>query len=127
MNEAATLNGVEKDDEVIDDTTGEVTNPGHIFDGLLYTGRLVRVRDIKSSKTGNVVEGMCNLDFISSRGNQTLTGQKQLKTPVGNFDKTREYNTLTHPDSIGKFFAIAIGEINSGGFTNFVPIFVKEV
>lgn len=117
---------VDYDEEVIDQATGEVTNPTHVYDGLLYSGQLVRVRPINRKSDGTAVPGMCNVDFRSSRGEQSLTAMRQIKTLMGAFDKSHEYNVLTHPDSVGKYFVIAIGEVAAGGFTNFVPIFVKE-
>jgi hypothetical protein len=97
------------------------------FDGLTYEGQLVGIREIKRNKDGKVIVGIANIDLVSTRGDQTITATKQIKTMMGSFDKTDEFNTLTDARNIGKHFVIAVGEQSSGGFTNLVALFVSEV
>ncbi len=98
-----------------------------LIDGMCVIGKLQAVREIRRTKGDNsVIEGIANIDFETSRGIETIQAQKIIKTMMGTFDKTEEFNTLTAPQNVGKHYSVALGKVVAGAFTNWVALFVKE-
>lgn len=104
----------------------EAPNEPAIYDGLLVIGRLVDVRPLKSNKTGNVIEGIANAVFESSRGEEIVALQRVLRTPLGAFNLVA-FGKLTDRLAVGQTWCVTVGKQVTNGFTNYVAIDCKEL
>lgn len=97
-----------------------------IYDGMLVIGKLTQIKELKSRKTGNTVDGIANAVFDTSRGEQILSVQRVLRTPMGAFNLPA-FDKLLDRQAVGQTWIVKIGAESSGGFTNFVAIDCKVV
>jgi len=104
--------------------TKEQTATEPIFDGLVVIGRLVEVRDLKSSKTGNTVEGIKKITVASSRGDIEVTVMRKGRTMMGSFDLAA-FDVLTNRQALEKNWVISVGEDRNGSFTSLVALDAK--
>ena len=113
----------ESNDDLVEvDDQGEVTNT--VFDGLVMIGRLTDIRTLKSSKTGNVIEGIANAVFATSRGEEIIAIQRVLRTPLGAFNMAA-FDKLTNRLAINENWVVTVGKQVTNGFTNYVAIDCK--
>jgi len=103
--------------QVSDHETANAT----VFDGLCVIGRLVEVKDLKSTKTGNVVEGIKKLTVASSRGDVEVTAMRKGRTMMGSFD-LNAFDLLTDRHALDQDWIIAVGEERNNGFTSLIAI-----
>jgi len=94
------------------------------FDGLVVIGKIVAVREVRRKIDNSVVPGMSNIDIAGSRGVETVQAQTVLRTMMGTFDKSAEFNFLVN--GLNKDVVVAVGKVTAGAFTNYIALFVKE-
>ena len=103
----------------------ESTEPTKVFDGLLVIGRLTEIRELKSRASGQVVIGMANAVFDTSRGEEIVGVQRVLRTAVGAFNLDA-FDKLMDRRALDKTWIVTVGKQTSSGYTNFVALDCKE-